>query len=401
MQSTTQEFETLNAGKSNEKSPARVAEEWMARQILLQKRKGLVEVNDQGHYEEKATDIDFGSPLPTHVRFWKPKNSLSAGLKKKLANKSALAVRKRNGNMFSVVIHEDGEPRMYSSTSMGSPKGEPGMSWIDRFPELGSAIKSLNIPAGTILLGEVVAGEETDDLNYVGKVLRALTSQAIGTQQAHGHLHFVVWDIAAYRGKMIGGTTSYMYRRDLVSTILRSQRSIVHQPEIIDLNDMEDPINDLMSMAIENGWEGFVIIDPSSAFGDAAVSYSGKPDRPKQAGKLKPKYENDFIIRWDPDNGVGQRGKGKKSVGVGSVNAYLLDENGQEVFISKVGGGLSMEDVVKYADPSIYPLVWEVSFISLTPGGSLEFPEFVRERYDKPYEDCTLDTMDELRLVRV
>ena len=107
--------------------------------------------------------------------------------------------------------------------------------------------------------------------------------------------------------------------------------------------------------------------------------------------ELKPKLEADFIVRWDPNNGIGEWGKGKKSKGVGSVQLYLWDpETGTEVPICLTGGGLTDADVARFADPKLYPTVWQVEFDSWTPKGALRFPVFLRERDDKKPEECLI-----------
>ena len=71
---------------------------------------------------------------------------------------------------------------------------------------------------------------------------------------------------------------------------------------------------------------------------------------------------------------------------------YLWDpEKGEEVYVGKCGGGLNAEDVVRFANPKLYPMVWAVEFSSWTKDGSFQFPELVRVRDDKTCEECTLD----------
>ena len=59
--------------------------------------------------------------------------------------------------------------------------------------------------------------------------------------------------------------------------------------------------------------------------------------------------------------------------------------------MSKVGGGISDEDALKYADPKLYPMVWKVVFKGWTAKGSLRHPSFDCVRTDKKPEDCGLD----------
>lgn len=147
----------------------------------------------------------------------------------------------------------------------------------------------------------------------------------------------------------------------------------------------------LCNIAVTLGWEGFVIVDPKATYGDKSDNFRGKADRPKYVAKLKPSYEGDFIVRWDPDNGIGRWGKGKNSNGVGSLQTYLTHPDKGEIEISLCGGGLSDEDVRDLADPDLYPLVAQLEFGSWTKSGSLQFPEFVRIRDDKTPDECSVE----------
>jgi ATP-dependent DNA ligase len=153
-----------------------------------------------------------------------------------------------------------------------------------------------------------------------------------------------------------------------------------------------DMVKEALDLAKTLSWEGWVVVDGAAPYGDKSHSFHGKAERPKFICKLKPKLEADFIARWDPDSGIGAWGKGKKSIGVGSVNLYLWDpEKQEEVFICETGGGLTDADVKCFADPQRYPRVWQVEFDSWTPKGALRFPVFLRERDDKRPDECTLD----------
>jgi ATP-dependent DNA ligase len=237
---------------------------------------------------------------------------------------------------------------------------------------------------------------------------------ALEKQEEGGRLGFCLWDVAFYDGECLLQTTATGHRFDLMDSLLLSDSTWFTVPETVQINfdersfevasreshtnlidlecDHEDPGIDIVNWAGERGWEGYVITDPEGTYGDRAYNFHGKPERPKFVGKLKPKFEGDFIVRWDPDNGIGKRGKGKKAVGVGSVQAYLWDpDKEEEVPICLVGGGLTDEDVTRFADPNLYPMVWKVEFGRWTPKGSLFHPEFLHERDDKRPEDCCID----------
>jgi len=417
MTPTEQTFSAVNIGKKNEESPEEVAQKWMDKEIRLRVRRGYKEVNPttgeflHGNLVEtdKETvlhgdEIRFDQPLPQNMRPWKPLNAMNPYSEKGIAAGTAWAVRKRNGNMCVVTLDDDREPRMYSSTLAPCPKDEPGTPWMDRFPHLEEELRALNFQPGTILLCELVADVNDDNLEYVGSVMRALTRKAIDTQDDQRPLCLCIWDIAYHGHTQLAGYLPYQDRRTIVDSYVYDQPgSLLKQPHILEpeIIKFDAPSEGnrewALKLAIENGWEGYVIVDPTATFGDKAIAFQGKAERPKEAAKLKPKYECDFIVRWDPDNKIGTWGKGKKSVGVGAVFAYLLDEKGEEVFISKVGGGLTDEDVRRFADPSLYPMVWEVAFATVTTKGSLEFPEFIRVRDDKQMNECTLDNLADPR----
>lgn len=391
MQTTVQEFEGVNVGKSNEKSPHQVAIEFAERQILKKEREGYLE---EGSSERELT-IDFSKPLPQSLRFYKPQNSMNTYVEKLCRNGRACYARKRNGEMMVVVRNSFGEINLYSSKLLLCHKDEPGIPWTDRFQPLVSALERMPIPNCSILLCELVADPVADNLLRVGSVMKSLTERAIKLQQDEGPLFLCVWDIAFWDGVDLLHHTPWIERNGMIHELanwyLASQ--FVVEAEVFDGEDPES----MTEMAKAEGWEGFVVVDPNSIYGDRGYNFAGKAERPKQCCKLKPTYEADFIIRWDPDNGIGTWGRGKKKNGVGAVFAYLWDpDKKEEVYISKVGGGLSDEDVFKFADPNLYPMVWQVEFASWTDHGSLQFPQFVRVREDKELQECTIDQRPEL-----
>lgn len=413
MQTTVQEHEPVNVGKANTKTAEQVAEEWMERQILLRQRRGYREVDTEtGEYlvEGKlqvgdetivhGEEIDFVR-LPNNLRFYKPQNTMNRAMEELARKGEALYIRKRNGNMFVVSIDEDGNPRLFSSTLSSTPKGEK-VPWLDRFPHLEAAMTG-KIKPKTILLCEMVYDEVLDDLDALGSVLRSKTEGALAWQEENPKPWLCVWDVAYYDGVPLLGNLSIMHRLTIAESIAAEVNYLV-PPHVMQTSEVVTPEQGVfdgstemaIAVAKEWGYEGWVVVDPEATYGDKGISWHGKADRPKECCKLKPLWEADFILRWDPDNGIGTRGKGKKSVGVGAFFAYLCDENGEEHFVSKVGVGLTDEDVKKYAVPGLC-IVAQVEFADITKDGSLQFPRFVRERHEKQPEECTLDQLENIR----
>jgi predicted DNA-binding WGR domain protein len=424
MQKTTQTFEGVNVGKANEKSPKEVAAEWEERQILLRTRKGYVEVDLKNNLplggKVSASEIDFEKGLPPNLRFFKPQNSLNGHCEKLLRAKEARLLRKRDGMMHVISISDGGGMTLYSSTLQPYHKDEPGIPWLERYPHLAQEIASMNLPSGTVLLGELCTtafagfkdkyGMPVDDFEYVSTITKSLTPLALEKQAQRGPLGFCIWDIAFWEGEcVLKEWTAYTRFSHLLDLLSSPHRRHLTMPEeasftetgirVVSLDTAEmtmdyvtdDLVKETLELAKTFGWEGWVVVDGDSKYEDKSHSFHGKAERPKFVCKLKPKMEADFIVRWDPDNGIGARGKGKKSVGVGAVVAYLWDpDKGEEVEICEIGGGLTDEDVKRFADPKLYPMCWQVEFDSWTPKGALRFPVFLRERDDKTPEECLI-----------
>jgi predicted DNA-binding WGR domain protein len=423
MQDTVQDFEAVNVGKKNEKSPETVAQEWMERQILLRTRKGYVEVDLRTGKPLKkvsAGELKSFMELPQNLRFYKPQNSMNTYISKLIATHNALFLRKRDGMMHVVSVDEEGTPRLYSSTMAPAHKDEPHIPWLDRYPHLEQALRSDRLKPKTILLGELCTSDEEgevddmgyakDNFEYVGSIVKSLTPLALNKQEEHGRLGFCIWDIAYWDGDPFvvhaRGEDRYNFIWNLAKDV-----PWLTMPELVEMRndgydvrslgseaasfeyETDDPEADLSKFAKDRGWEGWVVVDPEAkGFGDRAFNFHGKAERPKEAVKLKPELEADFVVYWDPEKGQGEYGKGKKKNGVGSVMAYLHDpEEAVMREICKVGGGLSDEDVARFADPTLYPMVWVVAFSEWTPKGALRFPKFIRERDDKDILDCTID----------
>jgi predicted DNA-binding WGR domain protein len=425
MQQTTQTFEGVNIGKANEKSPKEVAVAWAEKQILLRTRKGYREVdlatNQFLKGDVSASEIDWEIGLPLNLRFFKPQNSLNAHCEKLLRAKKARMLRKRDGAMHSISISYDGGLLMYSSTMQTHHKDELGVPWFQRFGHLAQEIANMHLPGGTVLLGELCTtvhagfkdqyGMPVDDFEYVSSITKSLTPVALHKQQERGLLGFCIWDIGFLDGVCLlqewTADQRYAYIGELLNNPHRHHLTMpeiayfteaginIQSPDAVDLT-MDYVSDDMVKEAIELAktldWEGWVVVDGEAKYDDKSHNFHGKADRPKFVCKLKPKFEADFIARWDPANGIGAWGKGKKSKGVGAVQLYLWDpELQEEVPISETGGGLTDEDVVQFANPKLYPMVWTVEFSEWTPKGSLRHPNFLRPRTDKTPEECTLD----------
>jgi hypothetical protein len=414
-----QKFEGVNIGKANEKDPEEVAQEWMDRQILLRTRKGWLEHDAKTGaplqaVEKRSTTIDFSKPLPQNLRAWKPNQSIPKSLEKAVAEGRGIFTRKRDGNQHTIVKDDTGKWVMYSSTMAPSHKDDPGIPWLERYPKIHEGLKKLNVMNGTMLVGELVAafeqdeaGFDIDDMNYVSTIVKSKKDEALEKQDDGGHLSFSIYDIIFLSHQPWYAEKEYQARLGMIHELVAAAKDphVIHVEmfvgdrilhaggsEALPAEVNTKSIDSMLAIAKDYGWEGFVLVERSAKFDEKGLNFAGKPQRPSTAAKVKPVLTADFMVRWDPDNGEGERGKGKKSTGVGAVFAYLWDPAKKEWrYITKVGGGLTDADVKRFADPKLYPMVWEVEFAAWTPDGSLQFPVFLRERDDKKPKECTVD----------
>lgn len=422
MQSTRRKGEAKNIGRSNEVTVENDAVNWAERQIELKTRDGGYREVDPstGVFLKGASKktLNFESP-PSNFRVYKPQHSMNKSLAAKLETGEARAYRKLDGNGCVVAMSKKYQVNFFTLKMGASQKDEDPKEYPfhKRYPKLYDLFNTSALSPESMILGELVPmhrdenGFLIDDLDYVNGIRGSLTPMALSTQENQGWLGLVIWDWAFKSGTCLLETLPFKDRFEMVKELVRSDESgqlaypevaYLLEPGIITIESTAGDFHievkkghtvqrTLLDLCKDMGWEGFVVIDHNTNYEGKAINFTDAAPRPGSCGKMKPKLEADFIARWDPDNRIGTRGKGKKSVGVGAAFLYLWDPDLQEeVFVCKCGGGLNDENVLKFADPSRYPKVWQVEFSSWTKAGALQFPEFLRERDDKEPDECTI-----------
>lgn len=365
--------EGVNIGKANETTPLQQATLTMGRKITKQKEKG---------YSEKIVEkkVSLSIPFPKELCFYKPKNSIDDKKIAKLeASGDAVFTVKRDG-MMHIVGRNDYKTEIYSRR----------MDEVsDKYPHLMKAFH--NLPYNTILLGEMVLiKDDADDFNSVSRICRSDPDKAIERQDELGKLQYYIFDVAQHEGENLLTTRTYKDRLKIIHDIVNKLNSeYVLASEVIN-----KPHKDALKEIQDRGLEGLVVWDAKGKMKDnEAYTMNGKAYRPNVLWKSKPKYEDDFIVRFDPENNIGEYGSGKNYGKVKSVHLYQLDESGQEVFLAKCGGGLSDEQRAFYTKTN-YPRVWRVEYDSIQPKtGSLRFPVFNADRTligDKTLEECLM-----------
>ena len=441
LQTTSNTYKGVNVGKANEVTDTEYALDRAERKILMKRREGYVEFCNGQPIEEPSQDaIVPGRPLPRNVCFYKPDNTVGAGMLKKIREGRAVFTRKRDGLMHVIRTTED-EVEIYSRRMMRSLDKEPKRTWEERFPHLYEEVLTLllngTIPPHSLLLGDLIVDRKgKDDFEHVESITKSLTPKALKDQEAEGYASFYVWDIAFWGGEDVISTRTVAERYGTITESFKGSEwvlpidvwtpaqiweegmaafatlhsavpikpkttfptAVFHTAE----GELTIPLEGLaIALAVQRDWEGWVVVDPRGIYGDRAYTFRGHPDRPGAfCSKLKPVFELDAIAYWDPDRGIGTWGTGKNQGQVGSLALFQLNSNYEEVYLCDVGSGLSDERRIELANPALYPLVVKVlynrrTFISRgDKTNALTIPRFVAVRDDKDPEECVEPLLD-------
>jgi ATP-dependent DNA ligase len=297
----------------------------------------------------------------------------------------------------------------------------PEHPWTQRFPHLVEEFYDLNIPANSIILGEMVTSPEDDNRWYVAQVMKSKTKKSLLLQAERGNLHFYIWDIAQWDGEELLPTVPALERLELAEEVFGSAKYFV-EPDVFGTEDIRQLFEDecggalpkeaeygpiiypphypvqwkrAVAVAMALGWEGWVVVDPHSGFGDKSFTFLGKDYRPREfSAKIKPDFEDDFIARFDPENGQGSWGRGKRTGTIGAVALFQLDDKGEEHYICECGGGISDEFAAQYSNTELFPMVLKVQYATRTYArngdetNALQFPRIVGVRTDKDLDEC-------------
>ena len=400
IQTANEYGQVVNKGKKNEVS-ARDNALYLARdKCRKQHWSGYREVDEKNEaLDDHETKIDFSNP-PLNLAFWKPDNSPGAGITKKAEAKQVVYARKMNGLMYVAWSSGEGKVFLTSRRMLRQHDDEQGSpyTWDDRFPHIITALQGI-MPPKSCVLGELCAfdGENKESLALISSYTKSLTPRALEDQAKNGWAWYYIWDIAFWDGQDLVSEAPAQTRHDLIKTVFGGGSPFIPVQLITpESGNFYGPPDYMRDMAKAWGWEGFVMVDPQGVFGDRAYNFKGKPDRPgKFAAKVKPEFEDDFIVYWDPEKGYGEYSTKGRYGGKGMKSATLWQYNqkGELTYIANVASGLT-EEMKTNALPSLFPQVWQVLYSSrryVSDGddtNALDFPRFNALRTDKKPEEC-------------
>lgn len=368
--------------------------------------------------------------LPGNFSLYKPGNNLleSPKLLKRAEAGTVLYALKRNGMAVWVVVDGNRQVNIYSRRNRAWHKDEGPEELADgtldyskviplvaRYPHLVEAVQSMGLPPNTMLACELVntGGDTKTHFAHVQSVEKSLTPVAYENQVAGGWLGLYCWDVPFWNGEDLVSTISVIERYQKIFMVCAQQphsKAWVSPVQYCRFGSTEEAV----TWAKQHDLEGWVVVNPEGIYGDKGWNMKGKPDRPAaDCAKLKPWFEDDFVVDWDPAYKIGSYGKGKHEAGkavqlpsgetvthggVGSVGLHQYNSKGERVYICDCSG-MDYEFQAKLNSGS-FPFVAEIKFVDrsyISDGdetNALTFPGFVRVRTDKTPEDCFNEKLD-------
>jgi predicted DNA-binding WGR domain protein len=392
----------VNIGKKNEMSPAAYALDRAKEMCRKKNWEGYREFSGEEALDQIVSkEIDFDN-LPLSLCFYKPDNSMGAGITKKAQAGQVWYARKRNGLMY-VIARGEGPAKLYSRRMLRGHDDEDGtgITWDRRFPHIIEVANAI-LPKNSILLGELVMDRDgKDDFKHVQSITKSLTPQSLCDQQAHGLPSFYCWDVAFWEGQELAKSWPVSARYALAHEL--DGGHVIQPVEFFPAGHFKR-IEDAVAHSAMKGWEGFVVVDPEGIYGDRAYNFKGKPDRPGAfCAKLKAEHEDDFIAVWDPEGNcfpefpgpTGERStKDRSAQGIASVALYQRNQKGELVYISNVHSGLTDKMKTELARYDAWPRVWRVIYTERAyksqgdDTNALTFARFSEERSDKTPDEC-------------
>jgi len=381
-QGVCNEYEPINAGKSNELTAEQAAEADYNRIIKRKIKEGYSPVDsleNLPNQKEMPLDLDH---IPPSFCCSKPIKTTKPKIINKLIKAgNAKFFVKYNGACHYILIKSDGEIRLFTRR------------WDDhtcKYPEIVRAIKTSKIEPNSLLIVELcidpfMALNHMTAQKHMSEIMKADTLKGVCKPdqtkcfklQKKYPVKAAVFGYLYCNGTKIwhkAYITQWAYISKQIKPLSRHQ--LLFQPQEAKFNSYEEAIS--MAIAHKTHIEGFVVWDMTKAM---EVTMNGKPLR-RASWKIKTKAEMDVIA---------YKGKpGKKKDQYRSLYIGKFNDKGEMVPMGTVGG---LKPKNGETDPSYwnFPCVIEVIYDNQFPDtGFLQFGSFSKIHEDKTIEEVEL-----------
>lgn len=279
--------------------------------------------------------------------------------------------RKRNGynTLVPVTGRSKSQVAFYSShINNVTPK----------FPALEDEVRSINIPADTLLVSEMAAEVKgVDSLELYTSIIKSRQAQAIALQKVHP-VKLALFNVLVHKGKSVAHLP-YGDRLDIIQNLLAKHQG----PHVSAVEVLEVPFAQAVSLSRTNKWEGLVLYD-RRAGSEYRIGKRAQAPRPEGCWKRKEYKEGDFVaMSYIPSTAPLHPGA------VESIVFGQYDRHGVLQPWVNCGVGINEKQRRELANSALYPnkMVFELVFERRSKNHKLILAKIKRRRDDKkPYE---------------
>jgi len=378
-------YQTINAGKSNEQNPEQAAQADYDRIINKKLNEGYVRTDSLESLPDlhPTRNIDLNN-IPVQFCCSKPHTSISTkALDKLIQSGNAQFYIKYNGLCHYILVDLQNQIKIYTRR------------WHDhtvKHPEIVQDVKDLNLYPGTLLIAELVIDPNLKLPHMKAFSIMSSISKSdtiagkCAKDQTKTKKLLKQYRVRAAVFGILYDDNKPVWRKSygLIRDEMESRLFLAHENQTIFI-PTEVPIKSA-AQAIEivkknkTKIEGLIVWDLGQAM---TITMNGKPDR-SACYKIKAKGEKDVIA-------VGyEEGRGKLQGKIGSLKIGQYGPQGEWIDLGTVGG---LKPKKGECDPAnwSFPCVIEVEYDQIFPDtGRFQFGHFTKPHEDKVPEDVDI-----------
>lgn len=391
LQETSNIYDTINEGKSNELTPDEAAIADFARKRDKKIKEGYREVESLEYAESAAVldEINFDNP-PTSFAPSKPIKTISDTKLQKLFDKDQASIQvKENGLCHFIIVTPSGDPRIFTRRMDDH---------TTKYPSIVKATKQLikegSFGPETMLMAEFTADgfdKHMESFNWMQRISKSNTNKGIclpsqakslALQEEHP-VRALAYHIPYLNGDQMWDDPYHAALDELLVRFpTKGEGHPFYTPTLVKGITNPDQLNEFIR-GREGLVEGVVVWDLNEAI---EVTFNGKPRR-RAAYKRKIPYEDD-VVAYDFMEGKGDHQGGIGSLYIGKYH----HRTGKMVPLGRVGSGLKDTQI----DPKLwsFPCAVHIEYQQRFPDGPYQFPVFISVHGDKvPNEVTTTDDL--------
>jgi len=316
----------------------------------------------------------------------KPKSELRLAEIKKFKGRLVVQ-RKYNGCRSTCTVDENGVHLWSRNVSKVSGQRIP---YAGKMPHIMKELKSLDLPEGTVLDGELVSfrGGDIENFKDVKQSTGGHDETNVKFQKDTGHwATWIVFDVVYYDGQAVH-KLPLKDRLDILESIFEDQELEWIRP--LETKPFRRTVQEYEQRALKHNYEGYVVKNIDSAY-----NYSTTPGNcarpPDTWWKIKPTRVADVIIKGFAYGTAGTKNADK----VGKLLCYQYDAKGELHLVCKVGTGFSdvdREELLKLDYDQ--PLVGMVKYAYRNANHHMIHPAWGGFRDDKAPNECIIEELD-------